>query len=343
MLSERQLFILRAIIDDYTQTAEAVGSRSISKRSDVNYSPATIRNEMADLEELGFLEKPHSSSGRIPSQKGYRYYVDHLLSPHHLSRSDLVDLRTLFAQKVSETEEVIKKSAHVLSELTSYISVALGPEAFEAKLKHMQIVPLNKESAVAIMVTDTGQVENRPLTLPSEMDMSELEKIVNILNERLQGVPLYKLHTRLYTEVFNVLEKHVNNYRSFLDSFEQAVRSERPEKVYYGGKTNLLSQPEFKDVEKVRLLLELLEEDDKVHRMLSTGENGVTVRIGNENDVAAFEDLSLITATYSIAGKPVGTVGILGPTRMEYPRVIGLLEHMSKDLTNALTDLYYKK
>ncbi|WP_157842912.1 heat-inducible transcriptional repressor HrcA [Bacillus sp. FJAT-44742] len=342
MLTKRQLFILQAIINDYIRSAEPVGSRSISKREDVGYSPATVRNEMADLEGLGFLEKPHSSSGRIPSHQGYRYYVDHLLMPHHLSTEELTDIKALFAEKIFETEHVIQQSAQILSELTSYISIVLGPEVFDTKLKHLQIIPLSDETAIAILVTDTGHVEKHSVTLPESLNNSDLEKVVNILNERLQGVPLFQMKQKLMHEVADVLKNNVDNYKSVLSFLEGSLQTGKPEKVFYGGKTNLLGQPEFKDVEKARLLLEFLEQDESVNRLLRASHNGITVKIGQENNIAAFEDCSIITATYSIGGKPVGTVGILGPTRMEYPRVIGLLDHLSRDLTKVLTDLYHK-
>ncbi|PSL45036.1 heat-inducible transcription repressor HrcA [Salsuginibacillus halophilus] len=343
MLTKRQLFILEAIIDGYTKTAEAVGSRSISKREDVSYSPATVRNEMADLETLGFLEKPHSSSGRIPSNKGYRYYVDHLLLPRRVSESDIVDIRQLFADRITETEDVIRKSAEVLSDLTSYISVALGPDAFNTKLKHLQIVPLYESTAVAVLVTDTGSVEHRQITLPEGLEAQELEKVVRILNDRLQGVPLIELNKALYQEVASVMEQHLSQHMDVMHSLENALHTDKSEKVYYGGKTNLLSQPEFKDVDKVRSLLELLEKDEQMHQLMVPTQSGITVKIGEENDIEAFEDVSMITATYQIGGKPVGTIGILGPTRMEYSRVIGLLQYLTHDLTKMLTSWHHRE
>ncbi|MBU8905630.1 heat-inducible transcriptional repressor HrcA [Desertibacillus haloalkaliphilus] len=342
MLTERQLFILQAIVDDYIRSAEPVGSRSISKREDISYSPATIRNEMADLEELGFLDKPHSSAGRIPSQRGYRYYVDHLLMPHYLSDTELVDIKKLFAEKIDEVEQLIQQSAKVLSSLTSYISIVLGPEMFETRLKHLQIIPLTHETAVAIIVTDTGHVENQTITIPGGIELADLEMVVNILNDHLKGVPLNDLNKRLNTEVAAVLRSHIGNVNHVMSMLNRTLKPEKSEKVFYGGKTNLLMQPEFRDIEKVRLLLNILEEDDLVHQLFRSNSAGINVKIGQENNLEAIDNCSIITASYSIAGKHMGTVGILGPTRMEYPRVIGILDHISKDLTKVLTELYQK-
>jgi heat-inducible transcriptional repressor len=342
MITERQLLILQAIVDDYIRSAEPVGSRSISKRENMTYSAATIRNEMADLEELGYIEKPHSSSGRIPSQQGYRYYVDNLLFPERLSDEEVKDVQTAFTEKVHEVEQAIQQSAKILSSITSYISIALGPEMFDARLKHMQMISLTDHTAVMIIVTDTGHVENHTVTLPSIIKAAELEKVVNILNERLRGVPLFQLKTRLNNEVAKVLKVHVSNYQQVVSFLNTSFEHEKQEKVFYGGRTNLLTQPEFRDVEKVRLLLNILEEDALVQQILRTDSTGIHVRIGQENNVEAFESCSIITASYSIGGKHMGTVGIVGPTRMEYRRVIGVLDYISKDLTKVLTDLYQR-
>lgn len=342
MLTERQLLILQAIVDDYISSAEPVGSRSISKRENVTYSAATIRNEMADLEELGYIEKPHSSAGRIPSQKGYRYYVDHLLMPQRLTKQELHDIRAVFNSKMEELEHVIQQSAKILSKITSYISVALGPEMFEARLQHVQIIPLSERKAVLILVTDTGHVENHSISTPSGMTSSDLEKMMNILNERLKGVPLYQLRYKLYNEVADVLKVHVNHHHQMITMLNDVLKQEKTDKVYYGGKTNLLSQPEFRDIEKVRMLLNIFEEETLVQQIFRSDTNGIHIKIGQENDIEAFENCSVITATYSIGGKNMGTIGIVGPTRMEYPRVIGILDFLSKDLTKVLTNLYQK-
>ncbi|ADC50719.1 heat-inducible transcription repressor [Alkalihalophilus pseudofirmus OF4] len=342
MLTDRQLLILHAIVDDYIRSAEPVGSRSISKREDITFSPATIRNDMADLEELGFLEKPHSSAGRIPSQKGYRYYVDNMLMPHDLTEDEQANIRTIFSDRMQEIEQVIQQSAKLLSNMTSYISIVLGPEMFEAKLRSLQIIPLAKGSAILILVTDTGHVENQTIQLPDTIEASDIERVVNILNDRLMGVPLFKLRQKLNTEVSKVMRAHVTNYEQILSSLEHSLTNDRSEKVFYSGKTNLLSQPEFRDVDKVRMLLNMLEEDQLMQQILRAPHQGIQVKIGQENNLEAFDSCSMITATYSIGGKHMGTIGILGPTRMEYRRVIGVVDSVSKDLTKLLTNLYHE-
>lgn len=340
MLTDRQRMILHAIVDDYIRSAEPVGSRSISKRGDVAFSPATIRNEMADLEELGFLEQPHTSAGRVPSTKGYRYYVDHLIQLKEMNEDDLGFVRSFVTEKMSQMEQVIQQAATVLSSLTNYTSILLGPELFNTSLKHFGLVPLNATSAVAIIVTNTGHVENRTITIPPELNMDDMQKVVNILNTKLVGVPLIRLKAKLYSEVGQELERHVGHYEGLLNVLDSALQNDDEQRVFMSGATNMLTQPEFKDVDKVKTILDLLDETPTIMKMFSSLPSGIQVRIGTENDHKAISDCSLITATYSIDGESLGTIGILGPTRMEYGKVISLLDLISKDMSVLLSRWY---
>lgn len=340
MLSERQKMILTAIVDDYVRSAEPVGSRSISKRGDVHFSPATIRNEMSDLEELGFLEQPHTSAGRIPSNKGYRYYVDHLLRHGTLSASELAMLKSFFAEKLQEVEQVIQQVASVLSSMTNYTSIVLGPELFNTTLKHLQVVPLNEQSAVAIIVTSSGHVENKMFEIPPNVSIHEVEKFVAILNAKLVNVPLLHFKSKLYDEISDELRRHVAGYEELVNVFENVVRDDSQSRIFLSGTTNMLTQPEFKDVAKVKSILDLLDETPTLVKMISSVPEGIQVRIGTENAVEAMNSCSLITATYSLDGKMLGTIGILGPTRMEYGKVIHLLDHLTKDLAVRLERWY---
>ncbi len=340
MLSERQKLILSAIVDDYIRSAEPVGSRSISKRGDVAYSPATIRNEMSDLEEMGYLEQPHTSAGRIPSHKGYRYYVDHLLKFGLLSNHEMQTMKGFFNDKIQEIEQVAQQAAMILSGLTNYTSIVLGPEMFSTSLRHMQFLPLNSESAVAIIVTSTGHVENKIIKIPAGVPMNEIEKVVQILNDRLQGVPLVQLKSKLYSEIVEEIRKHVSKYKELIRMVESALISDEMNRVFLGGTTNMLIQPEFKDVEKVKTILDLFDETETIARMFSSVPEGIQVRIGQENSVEAINNCSLITATYSLDGQILGSIGVLGPTRMDYARIISLLDRFSKDLEKSMQRLY---
>ncbi|WP_226036952.1 heat-inducible transcriptional repressor HrcA [Aquibacillus saliphilus] len=340
MLSKRQILVLQVIIDEFIQTAQPIGSRAISKKDGMSFSPATIRNEMADLEELGFIEKTHSSSGRVPSEKGYRFYVDHLLSPFHLSSADRNVITHTFEKGMVEFEQVVQKSAKILSDLTNYTSIILGPEVFETKLKQLQIISLSSQTAVAILVTNTGHVEHRSFNVPAEIKSGDLEKLVNILNERLAGVPIIQLHEKLYTEITYLLKTYTSDFETAFQYLKAALFDEQPVKLYVGGKTNILMQPEFKDVNKIRSLFSMIEQEEKMADMLRSDKDGIIVSIGQENKIDAMQDCSIITATYSLGDRQMGTIALLGPTRMEYSRVITLLNVLSKRLTNTFHSWY---
>ncbi|MBM7541685.1 heat-inducible transcriptional repressor HrcA [Amphibacillus cookii] len=338
MLSNRQLLILQVIIDEFIQTAQPIGSRAISKKDEITFSPATIRNEMADLEEMGYIEKTHSSSGRVPSEKGYRFYVDHLLLPFHLSKNDQQLISSVFEQDLVEFEQVVQKSVNVLSDLTNYTSIILGPQVYETTLKQLQIVHLSVTTAVAILVTNTGHVEHRSFTIPTEIKASDLEKLVNILNERLVGVPIVELHHRLQHELTLILNHYVDDIESAFHYLKSALFDQQPNQVYIGGITNMLLQPEFNDVSKVHALYSIMEKEELMANVLRSTHEGIHISIGHENKVNAMRDCSLITATYSLAGKQVGTIALLGPKRMEYSRVVSLLNLLSNQMSHTFHD-----
>lgn len=340
MLTKRQLFILQVLIDDYIRSAEPVGSRTIAKREDVKFSPATIRNELSDLEEMGFLEKPHSSSGRVPSEKGYRFYVDHLLVPVLFSKQEIDNIQSVFTKKIVELEDLAQTTAKILSDFTNYTSIVLGPEIFETTLKHIQIISLSKVTAVAIMVTNTGHVESRTISVPAGVTQSDIEKFVNILNERLSGSSLVDLKRKLSQEIMAVLKENIERYEEIVEMLQDTFSYGNPEKVYYGGKTNILAQPEFHDIETVRSLFNAIEREEIIYQLLRSDSGGIQIKIGHENDVKAVNNCSVITANYEIADHQTGTIAVIGPTRMEYRRVVSLMDIVSNRLSRVLTERY---
>lgn len=336
MLTNRQLLILQLTVDDFIESAQPVGSRQLSKKPEAPFSPATIRNEMADLEEMGFLEKTHTSSGRIPSEKGYRYYVDHLLKPEKPRKEDSRQIRSVFRENILETEELIRRSATILSDLTNYTSILLGPDTTAHAVKRFSIVPLNNRMAVAIIVTDNGHVENRIFDIPQGFSAADIEKMVNILNERLIGTPLVHLQQRLVQEARMILERHIHHAGELFTSFQRAVSIEPEERLYFGGKMNMMKQPEFHDVQKFQTFFEMMENGLPAMSLFQEHLSGIHVRIGSENKLDAMEDCSIITATYSAGADLHGTIAVIGPKRMDYGRVITLLELMSADLSHEL-------
>ncbi|WP_062355709.1 heat-inducible transcriptional repressor HrcA [Bacillus kwashiorkori] len=341
MLTERQLLILQVIIDDFIRSAHPVGSRTLAKKEEIALSSATIRNEMADLEELGFIEKTHVSSGRVPSEKGYRFYVDHLIQPQKLHNSELERIQSVFAERYYEFEKIVQNSAKVLSDLTKYTAIVLGPAVKVNKLNRVQIIPLNERTALAVLVTDTGHIENRVFAIPQDLNRADFEKVVNILNSRLAGVPLNVLQDKLFKEVSAILREHVDNYEYLLRSISEVFHLSEDEKLYYSGKNNMLAQPEFQDLNQIKNIFDLIEKEQDFSKILKKTPIGLHVKIGSENNNEAMNSCSLITATYNIGEEQIGTIAILGPKRMNYSRVISLLNLLSKNLTNELTRLYF--
>lgn len=342
MLTDRQKIILQILVDDYIRSAEPVGSRTISKRSDIKISPATIRNEMSDLEELGYLEQPHTSAGRIPSQKGYRFYVDNLLQPTEDNKIDVESLRSNFIHRIDQMEQVVQQTATILSSLTNYTAIVMGPQANAAKLRHIQLLPLHDRSAVAIIVTDSGHVENRTVTIPEGIPVESIERYMEFLNRKLVGQPLHSLKKQLHSVIATELAHYSEQFESVMQLCNQMLAGDEEEaKVYLGGTTMILNQPEFRNVDKLKPLLDMFGQQDELARIMRNAQApGVLVKIGQENNHEIIQDCSLITAAYSIDGKPVGTIGVLGPTRMDYARVITVLHQMTGSLSAILSNLH---
>lgn len=339
MLGDRQLLILQTIIDDFIETAHPIGSRALSKKEEINLSAATIRNVMADLEEMALLEKTHSSSGRIPSEKGYRFYVDHVIGPTLKAKEhDLI--KHMIRDNMVELEQVVQLSAEVLSQLTNYTAIILGPNDINATLKHIQIITLTKQTAVAILVTNTGHVEHKSFSIPPGMYIADLEKMVNILNDRLAGVPIVQLQQTLQAEVLEVMKKHIRNYEDVYDYMKAVFQYEDTTKLYVGGQSNMMIQPEFKDVSKIYDFYTMLEEEQEIIKLLANQDDGLKVTIGNENKVDAIKHFSLITSSFKLEGSQLGTIALLGPTRMEYRKVITLLQALSTEMSDVLYGLY---
>lgn len=331
MLTDRQLLILQKIIDDFIETAHPIGSRALSKKSEIDLSAATIRNVMADLEEMGLIEKTHSSSGRVPSEKGYRYYVDNVISPN-LKAKELHLIKHMLQDNVLELEQMVQLSAEVLSQLTNYTAIILGPNEMNAVLKQIQIIVLSEQTALAILVTDTGHVEHKSFTISPDISLSEIEKIVNILNDRLKGVSIFELEHRLRTEVYALMKTHIKDSEKLFEYIKSVFQYEDSAKLYVGGSSNMMIQPEFKDVSKIYDFYTMLESERELINLLANYQRELKVTIGNENKIDAIKHFSLITSPYKLGNNQIGTIALLGPTRMEYRKVITLLQALSNEM-----------
>ena len=340
------MLILRMVVDDYVRSAEPVGSRTISKHAGLDLSAATVRNEMSDLEEMGYLEQPHASAGRIPSQLGYRFYVDHLIADEaHLTGMEVGRIRMLFEERIGELERVAQQAAVMLSELTRYTGVALGPRVYDTTMKSLQFVPLGDRSAVVLVITSSGQVQNRTVSVPEGVSGRGIEELFSILSAKLHGTPMYRIRSRILEEITSEMKRDLEDCEEAMRLLDQIVfllDGEKDVKVFLGGATNMLEQPEFRDVQKVRPVLSWLEQPGHVAEALQFGDgrHAVSVRIGGENGDRTLQDCSLITATYEVGGVPLGAIGVIGPTRMEYARVIRLMSELSRGMTNLFSQAY---
>lgn len=340
ILSERQLNILHLLVKIYTETSVPVGSKTLMNQG-IKASSATIRNDLAKLEELELIEKTHSSSGRIPSIKGYRFYVDHLMKPTEVSTKDLAMIRQHLNRRFHATNQIIEQSAKILSELTSYTAFSLGPEVKERKLTGFRIVPLNRSQLIAIIVTDQGYVESQVFTIPESVTSEDLEKMIRIINDRLVGESLLTVYHKLRTEIPLVLQKYFTNSTNVLYLFEEVFNQAFDDQVYISGGMNLLNSESLTDISEFKSIYSLISDTDQLTEILLPDSSGVEIKIGNEIDNELLLNMSLITATYEVPEHGNGVIALLGPTNMSYSKLHGLVKVMTSELTGHL-DSYYR-
>lgn len=327
MLGERQKNILKSIVEEYIKTAHPVGSKSLCKKFKV--SSATIRNDMGTLEDLGYLEKQHISSGRIPSERGYRYYVDNLMEPKKISGEDMLKLQTIFSNNELDLNSAIEKSLEIISDITNYTSVVLGSASKENLLQKVEVIPISNESLVAIVVTDKGHVENKQVQLPDRVDVKEVQKTSELLNKMLCGTPLDEVASRLEFEIKPIIGNYVKNYEVLYNAFYEALSNFQGEKdVHWGGKTNILKQPEFSTVDDIKNIISKFESKEIVSKIEETNDE-VKVYIGTES--ALDDNVTVIKTKYNTGGIE-GTLAIIGPKRMDYERVLNLLEYIKDEI-----------
>lgn len=335
-MDERKQKVLEAIIMDYIATAEPVGSRTIARKYGLGVSPATIRNEMADLEELGYIEQPHTSAGRIPSDLGYRYYVDCLMEKETLDRAEEEYIRQRFSKKVEEIETVFKKATEVLSEISSYTALILGPHWTKKTFDFIQLILLEPGTVLMVVVINQRLVQHWILNVPENIGVQDLERVSRVLNDKLKGYTLDEVKRDTLIDIYQELSGYKSLVRYILDAVEHLSCSGGHNKVYMGGTLNILNQPEFKDVDKLKNLLSVLEQENIVKEIMEASPyQGVSIKIGGENKHDGITDCSVITATYHVEGI-TGTVGIIGPTRMSYSRVVSLVECVAQNLSEVL-------
>lgn len=337
-MDDRKQKVLLAIVHDYIATAEPVGSRTIAKKYRLGVSPATIRNEMADLEEQGYIEQPHTSAGRIPSEQGYRYYVDYLMKKQELSKEEEDLICREYEAKVRDVGQVIQKTGLLLSQLTHYTAMVLTPQMGTSSFKHIQLVSMHTSQAMVIVVMDNGTVHHRMIEVPESINYTDMETISRVLNAKLQGLAMESIKLTLMKEIYFELAKHKHILDLAMELIQDSLVLKAEDKIYLGGVFNMLNQPEFHNVEKVKTLLSIMEQEKMLCDLLAGGgrDVGVTVRIGGEINNRDIRECSMVTAPYSVCGRRIGSIGVLGPTRMEYAKVVSIVDFMTKNLSQAL-------
>ena len=341
MLDERKQRILQAVIQDYISSAEPVGSRTLARKDDLGVSPATIRNEMADLEMLGYLEHIHTSSGRVPSSKGYRLYVDSLLPVQPMTDAEKVMIDKWYKAKVQQLDQVFQETAKIISKLTRNVSLVLAPQISKAAFRCMQFLPLDDHRVIAVLMTDAGFVENRIMEMPAGSSFEDFQRMAKVINGCLAGHTLGAIQNGSLKKI----EAEIGDnglYESAMTLIDKALNSQRKERLYLGGTTEMMEQPEFHNVDKVKELLIMLEKDQLMKDILKAHlGDGLTVTIGQENEYSGIKDCSIITATYHLDGELLGSMAVLGPTRMEYGRTMSLLNYMNSNLTEVIKRLHW--
>ena len=336
-MTERQSKLLKEIVESYIKTAKPVGSKSLCKK--LKCSSATIRNEMAHLEDLGLLEKNHISSGRIPSETGYKYYVTNLMKPKELSVSDAGKLQTIFRNHDLALSDAIEACVEIISEMTSYTSIVLGKNSLENALQQVNIIPLQNGNIVALVCTDQGIVQNKQFTLPKYININEVVKTCEIINKMLIGTPINEVSTRLEYEIKPIIAQKIEQYETIFSIFSKTFQdfaSKRDETIHVSGKNYLLQEPEYNDVDKIRNILNKFEDRSFIEKIDSTKDNdGVNIYIGKDSEFDP--NVTVIKTTYKKNGEE-GTIAIIGPKRMEYDRVVGLLTFINKELNKEDSD-----
>ncbi|HUV05865.1 MAG TPA: heat-inducible transcriptional repressor HrcA [Armatimonadota bacterium] len=340
-LGERRRGILAAVVNDYVKTAEPVGSEALAQRYDFGVKPATIRNEMAAMSEMGYLRQPHTSAGRVPSDLGYRYYVDRLMPDPTLGPAETYHARRSYDPLESEVESIIQHTCRILSELTSYTSLATTPQMDVTSVKHVALSAVAPGKVLVVTMLNTGHIDHRVLDYPETLPSTNLAALGNLINARFQGVDLSSFPALADEEPPTELLRLKGLYKRIATILKQALLSTADDEIYMDGTSHILKQPEFARTERAAWILEVLEHRRALFQILSSALLGkdVTVIIGSENQFEEMRECSFITSQYSVGLRVCGSIGVVGPTRMDYRSAVAAVRFMVSNLSQLLTSL----
>ena len=333
MLNERKKSILKTIIEEYINTAEPVSSLSLVEKYDLNYSSATIRNDMAELEHEGYLEKPHMSSGRIPSVKGYRFYVDELLNDENISLEEIQYIKENLQMKVNEIEDLTKITTNTISEMTHYTTVAIGPDSSNNIIKDIKFILLGERLLMAVILTENGAVKETIIKYDEDISNNQIKDLNVTFNNKLRGKPLEKIDKPMEEYILSTMKDQAKVIKPIIKQMNKTI--EETNKIYLEGTSKVFDFPEFKKIDTAKNFLSILDTKEEMLEILNSGlAKDINVYIGDENENSDLKDLSIITFKHKVGNKDMGTIGIIGPKRMNYSKVISIMKYISKKLND---------
>lgn len=348
-IDERKIKILRAIIHDYIITGEPIGSRTIAKKYDLGVSPATIRNEMSDLEEMGLIEQLHTSSGRKPSDKGYRLYVDRMIKLPRLTEKERLEIKSrLINEALYEIDKILKRAVSLLSELTKLTCVVKTPSVRDSSIKTIQLIAIDNSNILAIIVTQNGMITNSLIKVKSAISSDTLQKITVFLNSKLCNLTINDINLEIINELKSGLKGYEDIFNAIIGVLYDALSKCDTSDVYYEGASNIFNYQEYNDVEKARQFLSLVDNKSLLAKLFNENQllnkhnyNSIAISIGKENAIEDAKDYSIISTTYGVGDEPLGVIGIIGPTRMQYSKVISLLTELVGILNKNIGTIYF--
>lgn len=343
-LNERKIRILEAIITDYIASAEPIGSRTIAKKYNLGISPATIRNEMSDLEDLGYIEQVHTSSGRVPSQKGYRLYVDNFMRQRELTSEEIDFLKNAISFNASRIDYLMEQTAKALAMLTNYTTVVTEPKGKKSavKIKHIQLIPVDENSIAAVIVTDNKTIKNHVIRVKNAPDIQELNRLSTVINAEISGMSLDSFSRVSITHIMEKFKVHQELIAKVMKAIITTIQEEEEIHLYTSGVKNILGFPEFSDVEKAKNIFQALEEKEMLITLLGKGDDNdaqrIQILIGGENNVDQMKDCSIVRANYKV-NNSYGKIGVIGPTRMNYSQTVSVINAIVKNLDRAINSI----
>lgn len=338
-IDDRKIKILQAIINDYIHTGDPVGSRTIAKKYNLGVGSATIRNEMADLEDMGYLEQPHASAGRVPSSKGYRLYVDNLMESQLLTQEENLKIKQyIIDSAMLEVDKIVRQTSSLLSELTKLTCIIQTPSVKKSFIKSLQLMKVDDTTLVSVIITDTGAIKNHIIRVNKAPTTEELNKINFVINKRLVNLCIEQINLKVINKLKEDLQGYDELFNALLTPLYETLKNatDSPDLIMEGT-TNIFNYPEYNDIEKAKEMLSLFNDKDSLRDLLKTNED-ITIKIGEENFQPQAKECSIISAEYSLGNRPIGTIGLIGPRRIDYSKVIAIMAEIVKELNNILTN-----